>query len=88
MRQYDIQKERARKTRELTEKLFYELEIADLDSPEAYGIATEIVNIGRVKEKTPEAYISHVKETRAGKSCEEMKKEKEQFLTDLIKANE
>ena len=62
-------RENARKERALRFQLFYEVD--DLDSPEAYELAKQIVACERITEKTPEEYLEFVKKKRNGATAEE-----------------
>ena len=61
--QYIKQKERFKRTKELSHILLYEID--NIDAPETqkrvYEIASEIIKIGRVTERTPEEYILKIK---------------------------
>lgn len=79
----------ARKERALRFQLFYEVD--DLDSPEAYELAKQIVACERITEKTPEEYLGYVKKERNGATAEEFfaaqNEEWKRKIDDLKKRN-
>lgn len=75
------QKEKFQLTQELRNMLLYEME--DIHVPEAMDICRKIVDIGRVQEKTAEEYFRYIEGVRNGKSCEDMKKRREDHITNI-----